>query len=368
MAAKDKYPEPTYLECGFGELEHDVIMSELCCYCGNCIAFCPKIDKKDNRPELVEYDPLCGLCYAYCPRSFLDMSAMENTIFGRLRSEKEALGIYNKAVSAQSTLSNVKDVSQDGGVVTALLVQALEDGVIDCAVVTDRDDNWHTVPKVATTAEEIVASAGTKYTISPSITGMQMALDQGFEKIGFAGTPCQIQALRKVQFLEEPYQFGQDKIALLVGLFCMENFEYESLFQGLVKGVFGLKPADVDKFEIQGGKFRVISGEDVYEVPIGETNDYLWNGCGPCFDFSAELADVSVGSVGSGSGWSTVLTRTNVGADLYDATLKAGALEEKAISDKGLALAERLAGDKATRFQTKTAELLEKGVPINIKR
>jgi coenzyme F420 hydrogenase subunit beta len=366
MAAKEKYPEPTYLEYGFGELEHDVIKKELCCYCGNCIAFCPKIDKEGNRPELVDYDPLCGLCYAYCPRTMLDMPGMAKKIFGREREEDEPLGIYRKAASAKIAKSNVK--AQDGGVVTALLIRALESDVIDCAVVTDKDEKWRGVPKVATTAEEIAAAAGTKYTITPSVTGVQMAMDQGFKKIGFVGTPCQIQALRKVQLLEEPYAFGQDKIALLVGLFCMENFEYERLFPNLVRGNFGLKPEDIDKFEIQKGMFRVLSGDKVKEVPIDETDDYVWKGCGPCFDFSAELADVSVGSVGSKAGWSTVLPRTDAGAKVYEEAFKAGAIEDAAVSEKGLALAGRLAKGKEERFTTRTAELLGRGVPVNIRR
>jgi len=368
MAAKEKYPEPTYLECGFDELEHDVIKRELCCYCGNCIAFCPKIDHNENRPKLVDYDPLCGLCYAYCPRSFLDMGFIEKKLFGKARSQDEKLGIYQKAVSSKATGADIQGVAQDGGVVSALLAHALDSGLIDCAVVTTRNDDWRTVPKVVTTVEEIVASAGTKYTISPSITAVQEALDQGFENIGFAGTPCQIQALRKVQTLEEPYQFGQDKIKLLIGLFCMENFEYELLFPGLIKENFGFNPEDVDRFEIQKGMFRVRAGEDVKEVPLAKTNEYLWKGCSSCFDFTAELADVAVGSVGSKNRWSTVLARTDIGAKLYDSALDAKVVEEGTISEKGMALIERLAGDKEKRFFDKTKELEEQGVSVNIKR
>ena len=47
-------------------------------------------------------------------------------------------------------------------------------------------------------------------------------------------------------------------------------------------------------------------------------------GCGPCFDFASELADISVGSVGSSDGWSTVLTRTDAGEKLYSSALAAG--------------------------------------------
>jgi len=361
MAAKEKYAEPTYLECGFGELEHKVITSEICCKCGTCEAFCPRIEHKAGRPELIEYDPLCGLCFAYCPRTFLDMPDLEKKIFGRTRSVDEALGISRKAASAQAVAAPGK--KQDGGVVTALLVHALKTGIIDCAVVTDRDEEWRTVAKVVTTPEEVIAAAGTKYTISNSVFAIKDALERGCQKIGFVGTPCQIQALRKVQFLEEPYEFGQEKIALLIGLFCMENFDYDTLMDGLVKGRFGLDPEDVARFEIQKGMFRVIDKEGkAHEVKIEETDPYTFKGCGPCFDFGSELADVSVGSVGSPAGWSTVLTRTDTGEKLYNSALAAGAIQEKAILEKGLALAKRLAAGKGKRFEEKSQELRVSGI------
>lgn len=361
MAAKEKYAEPTYLECGFGELEYKVIRSEICCRCGTCEAFCPRIEHKENKPALVEYDPLCGLCFAYCPRTFLDMGELEAKLFGRTRNADEALGIFKKAVSAQAGALQGK--AQDGGVATALLVQALESGIIDCAVVTDRDEEWRTVARVVTTADEVKAAAGTKYTISNSVYAVKEAMEKGYKKIGFVGTPCQIQALRKVQLLDEPYDFGQKKIVLLVGLFCMENFDYDELMEGLVKGKFGLSPKDVARFEISKGMFRVIdkSGK-AHEVKIEETDAYTFKGCGPCFDFASELADVSVGSVGSAGGWSTVLMRTDAGEKLYAATLAAGAVQEKAISEKGMALAMRLAGNKAKRFETKSQEMNVSGI------
>ncbi|MDD4161834.1 MAG: Coenzyme F420 hydrogenase/dehydrogenase, beta subunit C-terminal domain, partial [Methanothrix sp.] len=226
-----------------------------------------------------------------------------------------------------------------------------------------RDEEWRTVGHVATTAEEIRNAAGTKYTINNSVLAVKEALERGFKKIGFVGTPCQIQGLRKVKLLDEPYQFGQDKIALLIGLFCMENFDYDALMNGLVKGKFGLLPKDVARFEIKKGMFRVIDKTGkAHEVKIDETDEYTFPGCGPCFDFASELADVSVGSVGSGEGWSTVLTRTDAGEKLYAETLAAGAVQEKAVSEKGLALAKKLASGKVKRFESKSVEMNVSGI------
>jgi coenzyme F420 hydrogenase subunit beta len=64
-----------------------------------------------------------------------------------------------------------------------------------------------------------------------------------------------------------------------------------------------------------------------------------------------------VGSVGSSDGWSTVLTRTDAGEKLYSSALKAGVVQEKAVSEKGLALASRLAESKEKRFTSKSAEM-----------
>lgn len=366
MAAKEMYAEPSFLECGFGELDYKVVSRGICCLCGTCIAFCPRIGQKNRKPTLMEYDPLCGLCYAYCPRSFYDMPLAEKKLFGRSRTADEALGIY-RSVSAARAIT-MPPAAQDGGVVTSLLVHALETGIIDCAVVTGRNSRWQTNPKLATTAEDIIAAAGTKYTITPSIIGVQMAMDQGFTKIGFVGTPCQIQALRKVQLSEEPYQLGQEKIALLIGLFCMENFDYEKLMTGLVRDRFGLDPANVQKFEIQKGMFRAVTAEGAKEVPLEETDEFTWQGCGPCFDFTAELADISVGSVGSPGGWSTVLTRTDNGSAIYESALKAGKIETKEVTEKGLALIKRLGASKVARFEKNAERLRASGAPFEVIR
>ena len=83
--------------------------------------------------------------------------------------------------------SHVQGKAQDGGVATALLVQALESGMIDCAVVTDRDEEWRTVARVATTADEIRAAAGTKYTISNSVICREGGPGEGLQEDRLCG-------------------------------------------------------------------------------------------------------------------------------------------------------------------------------------
>jgi len=55
------------------------------------------------------------------------------------------LGTYKEAISARSTDSKILDVSQDGGIVSALLCYALDEGIIEGAVVAGTpDEDWRT--------------------------------------------------------------------------------------------------------------------------------------------------------------------------------------------------------------------------------
>ena len=49
-----------------------------------------------------------------------------------------------------------------------------------------------------------------------------------------------------------------------------------------------------------------------------EFHDAIQGGCAYCNDFAGRIADVSVGSVGSGDGYSTVIVRSDTGKRLLE--------------------------------------------------
>jgi coenzyme F420 hydrogenase subunit beta len=280
------------------------------------------------------------------------------------------LGTYKEALSARATDKQIQKISQDGGIVTALLSFALDEKMIDGAVVAGPGkDMWKPEPMVAMTSDEILAAAGTKYTFSPNVFALKNAVRQyGLEKVGTVAIPCQTMGIRKMQSYPFGVRFVADKIALLIGIYCMENFPFESL-RTFISEKMGTNPDLVEKMDIGKGKFWVYTADEELSIPLKETHGYEQNGCNVCLDYVAELADVSTGSVGSPDGWSTVLTRTDSGDSVFKMAVDAGLIETKPMADvkPGLGLLEKLATDKKTKNQKTIDDRIAMGLPVPYK-
>ncbi|NYT05553.1 MAG: coenzyme F420 hydrogenase subunit beta [Methanomicrobiales archaeon] len=269
------------------------------------------------------------------------------------------LGNYKKAVAARSTDSGILSASQDGGIVTQLFAFALDEGIIDGAIVAGPGaEPWLPEPVVATTRAELLAARGTRYTISPNMALIKEATrSYGLDKVGIVGTPCQIQGLRKAQLYPLGMRDVPDKIALAIGIFCMENFPYQGL-ETMVEDHCNVKMESAVKMDIGKGKFSVYTERGALaQIPLKLTHKYEQPGCHVCLDYVSNLADVSTGSVGSPDGWSTVFVRTKVGDGVWAKALAAGCFETKPIEEvkPGLDLVTKLATEKITKNQ-KTVE------------
>ncbi|BAM70425.1 MULTISPECIES: coenzyme F420 hydrogenase subunit beta [Methanothermobacter] len=276
------------------------------------------------------------------------------------------LGTYKEIVSARSTDREIQKLAQDGGIVTGLLAYALDEGIIEGAVVAGPGKEfWKPEPMVAMTSDELKAAAGTKYTFSPNVLMLKKAVRQyGIEKLGTVAIPCQTMGIRKAQTYPFGVRFVADKIKLLVGIYCMENFPYTSL-QTFICEKLGLNMELVEKMDIGKGKFWVYTQDDVYTLPLKETHGYEQAGCKICKDYVAELADVSTGSVGSPDGWSTVITRTDSGDSIFKQAVEAGIFETKPIEEvkPGLGLLEKLSAQKKEKAEKNIAARKEMGLP-----
>lgn len=263
------------------------------------------------------------------------------------------LGNYKSVVSARATDAEILNYSQDGGIVTQLFAYALDEGIIDGAIVAGPGEvPWKPEPMVAWCKDDLLAAAGTKYNISPNMSLIkEVTRSYGMDKVGIVGTPCQMQALRKGQL----YPFGlrdvPDKIALAIGIFCMENFPHMGL-ESIVEDHCNVKLEAAAKMDIGKGKFTAYTNRGAASaIPLKYTHKYEQPACHVCLDYVANLGDVSTGSVGSPDGWSTVFVRSKKGESIWDKAVAAGYFETKDMSGvkPGLELVEKLANEKISK-------------------
>ncbi|MDD3454978.1 MAG: Coenzyme F420 hydrogenase/dehydrogenase, beta subunit C-terminal domain [Methanobacteriales archaeon] len=162
-------------------------------------------------------------------------------------------------------------------------------------------------------------------------------------KIGMVGTPCQITA---ATLMKDYASFIKEfPVTLKIGLFCMENFSYKYLKRFLEEKGISLK--EIIQCRIEGGsaKFHLNSGETI-SIPLKELKETMRKSCQICMDYTSEQADISIGSVGSPQGWSTIIIRTKKGLKLIKAAEEKKYIKTKPISDKGFELLQRLAAGK----------------------
>jgi coenzyme F420 hydrogenase subunit beta len=263
-------------------------------------------------------------------------------------TEQRTFGTYLRLVLAQSTNQMIRNVAQNGGVVTGLLTYALENRVIDGAIVSaiSREKPFYPVPMLATDSQVILESAGTRYTYSPNTQVLREITRQNKRAIAFVGTPCQITAVRKMQKEEAD---RARPIKLLIGLMCSEAFVYEDLMIKHVQDKVGINLGDVRKTQITG-KMMITTDTGRTAISLNSIRMCVRKACRRCSDFSSELADISVGGLGLGD-WTFVVIRTAIGMKIFTEAERAEALVTRPVreDEPSLRLLAKLSENKRNR-------------------
>jgi len=329
------YPKLSFEE----SLLEKVVLKEKCMGCSACVLVCPFVclEYHEEKPKLVKKCEVCGICPRVCPRFEWSLSDLEKLVFGRERTANEDFGVYQHLVLAQTTDKDVMSSCQDGGVVTTLVTFALKNGTIDGALLSDlrTDKPFFPTPVLATTSEEVLKCAGTRYTYSPNLLAVQEAFKQKTQSLAFVGTPCQIQAIRKMEAAK--LKRFTNKIKFTIGLMCTESFTYEGLMEKHIQQTLGVNLRDIKKMNIKGKVIVTTNSGDVKTISLTEAKRYTRKSCLPCTDFSAELADISVGGLGL-RGWTLTIIRTETGRELFEAAVKAGLIKTRPADEEKRAL------------------------------
>jgi coenzyme F420 hydrogenase subunit beta len=332
----------------WSHLYEEVVTSGLCTGCSACVIACPydvlgydhetgykpfHVEATGGLDDCTHGVKGCTLCTRACPRFREWEPEIDQHLYGRGRTDDEVSGVALETVLARATDSELHEVGQDGGFVSALLVWALEHDVIDAALVSALEgdgSSWKAVPAVARDRADVLATAGSRYTYSANPLAYAEAIEGGAERIALVGMGCQasappVMAARKAGKVAR-------RFALSIGLMCSKTFD-DAIFPELFEARYGLRREDITKMNIKG-VFQVWTRDGEYhEVPLKEAHGWTREGCLSCPDFAAEHADISTGGIGAFNDWTLTVIRTERGRDLFDSMVEAGAVEVRSIEE-----------------------------------
>lgn len=352
----------------FKDMMNDVVAYGSCCECGTCVLVCPHnvIEYVDSKPKQTakasaSFD-FCGIsegigcdvCAQVCPRLPPREFQLADKVFADQQGTgyRGGFGRYQEIYVAKARDPRILEACQDGGVVTALLVHAMETGRIDGAVVSAADPDHACAPQplCATTVEEIIAAAGSWYTYCPNDLALEQAVEKGCRSVAFVGVPCQITPTRKAELRDPAFIHNGTKkdkiidrqtrslkdpaeaISLRIGLLCSEVFDFQGLMVRKIQDELGIPLTDIKKFNVKGEVLVYRKDGELVKIGLREAQEFARPECHHCGDFSAELADISCGGVGS-MGWTITITRTDRGRLIMQELIDAGLIEVRPIED-----------------------------------
>jgi coenzyme F420 hydrogenase subunit beta len=333
----------------WAELFDEVVTTGLCTGCAACVVVCPHdvlgYDHKSGgyRPFHIE-DELgpsdcihgqkgCTSCTRACPRFRLWETEADTFLFGREREADEVAGIAADVVLARAVDDTVHANGQDGGLVSAILIWALETGYIDAALVSAMEEGagaGTAIPAVARTRDDVFATAGSRYTYSANTLAYNDAVEGGAEKIALVGMSCQTSAL-PVMKARKVGKVGR-RFTLNIGLLCSKSFD-DAIFEELFEAKYGLRRDDIVKTNVKGVFQIWLTDGSYHEVPLKECHAWTREGCKLCPDFAAEHADISTGGIGAFNDWTLTIVRTEIGREVMDRMVAEGLVETRPATD-----------------------------------
>ncbi len=329
----------------------EVYPKGLCAGCGTCASVCPtsaiEIIKDERKgmyaPQLdEELCNQCGLCSEVCPGVSVDFDELNLKIFGK-EPEDVWLGNYIGLYVGHASDDEIRLKSSSGGLVTALLIFALEQGIIDGAIVTRMRQDKPLEPEVilARSREEVISARKSKYCPVPANIRLKDIINEE-GKFAIVGLPCHVHGVRKYELLSKELQ---NKLVLHLGLMCSNNATFLGTEYFLKK--HGIKKGDVERLEYRGDGWLQDYNMIVYlrdgskmviprkGVLFGSSyhRDFAVPRCLLCCDHNCEFADISFGDprlpdlMGDKLGKSLIVTRTPFGEEILQKALSKGAIE-----------------------------------------
>jgi len=345
ITTTDSAPARERWRAQWTELFSEVVTTGLCTGCAGCVVACPHdvlgydtaagayrpfhLEAEGGPGGCIHGDKGCTSCTRACPRFRGWEGEIDTFLHGRERQPDELAGVSKDIFLARATDPEVHQGGQDGGLVSAILLWCLENDRIDAALVSALEGDgstWQAVPAVARTRDELLATAGSRYTYSANSLAYAEAVASGAERLALVGMSCQA----SVPSVMKARKAGKSarRLALSIGLLCSKTFD-DAIFEELFEARYGLARADIAKMNIKG-VFQIWMRDGSYhEIPLKECHAWTREGCKSCPDFAAEHADISTGGIGAFNDWTLTIVRTDAGREIIEGMITDGVIETR---------------------------------------
>lgn len=327
--------------------------SELCNRCGTCVALSEgKIvfhgHEKRYRPVLLENleDQEVDRILNACPGKYFSFPDHRDHFYPDACHFHTYTGPYESISTGYCTDQQIRLNSGSGGILSSILIYLLEKNQIDAAVVTRMNPErpWLTEPIIATTREEILDAAQSKYIIT-SVNEILAESREFKGRLAYVGLPGQVQSIRKLQRAGDPVV---ENIRYIFGPFY-GNTLYFSSVTGFLRSYGEKDYRKIEKLwfrhgewpgnmrvELRGGKtFELKKFHANYLIPFHILKNSLF-----CTDLTNEFTDISGGDAWSpeyearGKGFSLVIARSKEGQEILDDMVRDGWLELSPTSEE----------------------------------
>lgn len=287
-----------------------IIEDNLCTGCGTCISLCQKdaiqlcINKHKGiyLPQIKHSKCInCGVCYESCPGHEVDFKILNYEIFGQ-QPEDRLIGNFKKCYIGHTKNKDIRYESSSGGLITQILISALNDGTINGALVTRMKKNRPLEPEpfIARTKEEIIEASRSKYCPVPANIALKEILNsEKGEKFAVVGLPCHIHGIRKAEQINKNLK---NKIIIHIGIFCglVPNFNATSYLLRNLK----IKQDSIENLSYRGkgwpGNLIIKRKNSENFIPYPKYWECFISffypiRCSLCNDWTSELSDLSFG-------------------------------------------------------------------------
>lgn len=347
-------------------LYEEIVATEICCSCSACIVACPhkvlelndfdpvQTDKSSPFDNCIHGEEGCSLCAMACPRLDPHVDVIEELVHGEgvHRPMEKVEGPYRYKTLARAKDEAFLKPGQDGGAVTALIAWGLHTGELDGAVVAAPSEKvpWLDEPRLVRSKEELLATAGSRYTYCATPLGLKEAAAAKCKSVALVGVSCESTAVR--QIAAAGIKRWTRNVKMVFGLMCTETFDYEAFVIGKLKQEKGIDLADIAKINVKGKVIVTLKDGTDIDIPLKECRPFANEWCHHCPDFAAEHADLSCGGLGM-EGWTMILVRSERGDDYMKRAVAAGILELRDAEEepKALEVMMRLATKQRERIK-----------------